>query len=211
MRELTVFPLPNGTYWKSSPYGWRTHPVTGKRTLHRGCDYAAPTGTDVYAPFDGFVTRGFEAGGAGNWSNVSNGGDVFKSFHHSASVHPGGWVKAGDVLARIGTTGSSTGPHGHFELWENGNNIDPTGYLDRAPVKGSAPIPPPITPVEDEEVTVIASSSAGAAYACAGLLKRHLSGPEFNALTYIGVKNIGVNDTFLACLTEIPRGKIAGV
>ena len=209
MRDLTVFPLPAGTYWKTSPFGWRTHPVTGVRSFHRGQDYGAPTGTLVFAPFDGYVTTGWQAGGAGNWTNVQAGGDVFKSFHHSQVIVHSGFVTAGTLLAKIGTTGSSTGPHAHIELWENGNVIDPTPYLDAAPHKGSAPAPAP-TPEEDEDVSVIAWS-AEAAYLCNGLLKRNVNLDEIRAAKFIGVKDIGRNDAFLALLTEIPRTKIAGV
>lgn len=210
MRNLTCFPLPEGSYWKSSPYGWRTHPITGKRTLHRGTDYAAPAGTDVYAPFSGVASIGYEAGGAGHWVNVTAGSDVFKSFHHQA---PGvvGWVEAGQVIAHIGNSGGSTGPHAHFELWDHGQNIDPTPYLDAAPFKAAAPAP--MTPTEDEDVTVLARDSKTlAAYACNGLFKRYIATQdEFNAYKYIGAKDLGINDGFLALLTEIPRTKIDGV
>jgi len=212
VQELTVFPLPGGTYWKSSPYGWRTHPVTGVRKLHRGTDYAAPAETPVYAPFDGVVTTGYEAGGAGHWSNLSANGVVFKSFHHPRPGRSGA-VKAGEEIARIGTSGSSTGPHGHFELWVNGTNIDPTPYLDRAPLKGATVAEThvrPLTIEEDEDVTVICWDDQGA-YACNGLLKRPVANEaELNAYRYIGCKDIGKNPAFLALLTELPRTRIEG-
>lgn len=211
MRELDVFPLPKGTYRKSSGYGYRTNPVTGAQgTFHRGCDYAAPQGTSLLAPFDGQVTTGYEAGGAGNWIWVQNGPDLFKSFHHKSFSVRSGFVKAGTVIAEIGTTGSSTGPHAHLELWENGRNIDPTGYLDRAENKVETPAPAPVE--EEEEVTVIARQSGTlAAFACNGLFKRYIaSEDEYNALKYIGCKDLGINDGYLALLTEIPRTKIAG-
>jgi hypothetical protein len=61
---------------------------------------------------------------------------MFKSFHHSGFAVHSGWVEAGTVIAWIDSTGSSTGSHAHLELWEYGMNIDPTGYLDRAPLYG---------------------------------------------------------------------------
>lgn len=134
MRELTYFPLLED-YPKTSGYGYRIDPITGAQgKFHRGVDYGAPYGVPVIAPFDGAVTTGYESGGAGNWSWVQNGPDLFKSFHHQAAAIPGGWVGAGTVIAYIDSTGSSTGSHAHLELWDNGINIDPTGYFDRAPL-----------------------------------------------------------------------------
>jgi hypothetical protein len=136
MRELTYFPLLE-SFPKTSNYGYRTDPITGAQgSFHRGVDYGAPDGAELVAPFDGQVTTGYEAGGAGNWLWVVNGGDMFKSFHHSGFAVSGGWVEAGTVIAWIDSTGSSTGSHAHLELWEYGQNIDPTGYLDRAPLYG---------------------------------------------------------------------------
>jgi hypothetical protein len=149
MRELTWFPLLE-SYPKTSPWGARVDPITGATSSwHRGVDYGVPYGEPVIAPFDGQVTTGYESGGAGNWSWVVNGADMFKSFHHSGFAVTGGWVTAGTHIAYIGSTGSSTGAHAHLELWEAGVNIDPTGYLDRAPLYGGATKPPP----EGDEMT----------------------------------------------------------
>lgn len=146
MRELTYFPLPE-SYPKTSGYGYRYDPITGQPgKFHRGVDYGVPSGVPLLAPYDGQVTTGYESGGAGHWSWVVNGGDMFKSFHHSGAIVQGGWVTAGTEIAYIDSTGSSTGSHAHLELWEWGNNIDPTGYLDRAPLIGGSPKPP----LEDE-------------------------------------------------------------
>lgn len=136
MRELTFFPLLE-RYTVTSGYGYRIDPITGAQgKFHRGVDYGAPSGAPLVAPYDGQVTTGYEAGGAGNWLWVVAGGDMFKSFHHASHAVYSGWVKAGQVVAYIDSTGSSTGSHAHLELWENGVNIDPTGYFDRAPLLG---------------------------------------------------------------------------
>lgn len=135
MRELTYFPLLED-YPKTSGYGYRIDPITGAQgSFHRGVDYGAPHGAEVVAPFDGVVTTGYETG-AGNWCWVTAGPDMFKSFHHASHRIYSGWVAAGTVIAYIDSTGSSTGSHAHFELWEHGTNIDPTPYLDRAPLLG---------------------------------------------------------------------------
>jgi hypothetical protein len=139
MRELTWFPLLE-PYPKTSGYGQRIDPITGQAgSFHGGVDYGAPYGVPLVAPFDGSMTTGNEPGGAGWWLWVDNGADRFKSFHHSEFAVAGGWVDAGQVIAYIGSTGSSTGSHAHLELWEAGARIDPTGYLDRAPLLGYPP------------------------------------------------------------------------
>lgn len=159
MRELTYFPLLQ-SYPKTSAYGYRVDPITGEQgTFHKGVDYAAPYGAPVIAPFDGQVTTGNESGGAGLWSWVVNGGDMFKSFHHAAFELNAGWVNAGDVIAYIGSTGSSTGAHAHLELWENDDDIDPTGYLDRAPLFGGST--PPEDEMTDEDFNRIATMMGG--------------------------------------------------
>lgn len=151
MRELTYFPLLE-SYPKTSPWGARIDPITGAvDSWHRGVDYGAPYGVPVIAPFDGFVTTGYESGGAGSWSWVDNGPDRFKSFHHSGFAVVGGPVAAGTTIAYIGSTGASTGAHAHLELWEGGVNIDPTGYLDRAPLKSGSKPPPPEDEMTDED------------------------------------------------------------
>jgi hypothetical protein len=142
MRELTWFPLLQA-YPKTSAWGARVDPITGAvGSWHRGVDYGVPFGEPVIAPFDGEVTTGYEDG-AGYWSWVVAGADMFKSFHHSTYAIPSGWVSAGTTIAYIGSSGSSTGAHAHLELWDAGVNIDPTGYLDRAPlIHGDKPQPP---------------------------------------------------------------------
>lgn len=208
MRELTCFPLPEGTYRRSSGYGLRRHPVTGAPgTFHKGVDYAAAHGTPLYAPFDGHVTTGNEPGGAGMWIWVDSGTDRFKSFHHSGYEVRSGPVRSGDVIAYIGTTGSSTGAHGHFELWEAGRNIDPTPFLDRAPIKGTVTAVAPATE-EEEDVTVIAWDDQGA-YACNGILRRPITPEQLEAYRFLGVKDLGKNDRFLSLFTIIPNDRMA--
>lgn len=210
MRDLDVFPLPKGTYYRTSGYGYRRHPVTGAATsFHRGVDYAAPTGTPLLAPFDGFVTTGNEPGGAGLWINLANGSDLFKSFHHSAYKVRSGFVGAGTHIADIGTTGSSTGPHAHLELWENGRNIDPTPYLNAAEHKMNAPVPAPVQ--EEEDVKFILRDKNMGAWLCWGLFRRFIATQaEYDQLVFLGVEYKGMNHDFVMNhFTEIPRDRIA--
>jgi hypothetical protein len=163
MRELTYFPLLQ-SFPKTSNYGYRTDPITGAQgSFHGGVDYGAPHGEPVVAPYDGYVTTGYESG-AGNWLWVDSGSDRFKSFHHVSFAVSGGWVSAGTVIAYIDSTGSSTGSHAHFELWEGGTRIDPTGYLDRAPLRdGPGPGEEEMTEDDFKRISDIVSSTVNAA------------------------------------------------
>jgi Peptidase family M23 len=163
MRELTYFPLLE-SYPKTSGYGYRVDPITGAQgSFHGGVDYGVPYGEPVIAPYDGQVTTGYESG-AGNWLWVVNGSDMFKSFHHASFAVTGGWVSAGTVIAYIDSTGSSTGSHAHFELWEGGTRIDPTGYLDRAPLRdGPGPGDEEMTEDDFTRISNIVSSTVNAA------------------------------------------------
>lgn len=204
---LTYFPLPEGTYTYTSPYGWRTHPITGRQTLHRGTDLAAASGTLIRASIAGRVTTGYEAGGAGNWINITSGNVVVKCFHLSGYIAGFGQnVAAGDPIGYVGTTGASTGAHLHFELWQNGYSTDPGPELHAAPYYTDTPTAPA---EEEEDVSVIAWNDKGA-YEIWGLFKRGLSGEDVAALRYIGVKDIGRADGLINVRTEVPRGRIAG-
>ena len=171
-------------------------------------DYAAAAGTSVYAPWSGFVTTGYESGGAGNWVWVDDGPYRFKSFHHSAFQVFGGFVNAGDVIAYIGTTGSSTGPHAHLELWDHGQLIDPTAYFDRAPLKGTSPAPTPEP--EDDDVAAVIAWGDTAAYELDGLFKRNLSPAEVDLKRFLGLEDIGYQPAIVDATTESPRIKLAG-
>jgi len=163
MRELTYFPLLE-SFPKTSGYGYRIDPITGAQgSFHGGVDYGVPQGEPVIAPYDGQITTGYESG-AGNWLWCDNGSDRFKSFHHLSFAVTGGWVSAGTVIAYVDSTGSSTGSHAHFELWEGGTRIDPTGYLDRAPLRdGPGPGEDEMTEDDFTRISNIVSSCVNAA------------------------------------------------
>lgn len=118
-----------------SPFGWRIHPIYHYRKLHAGQDFPVSCGTPVRATQDGRVIETSFNSQAGNKLVISHGAMggtiITSSYHHlsryGASV--GQTVKRGDVIAYVGTTGSSTGCHLHFEIHENGTAVDPTGYL----------------------------------------------------------------------------------
>lgn len=112
-------------------FGWRRDPFTGMRDFHQGLDLVAPIGTKVVAPADGIVTKVGPAGGFGNSVFISHGYGIITRYGHLASynVKVGQRVKRGDVVAMVGTTGRSTGPHLHYELLVHQRNVDPIKYI----------------------------------------------------------------------------------
>lgn len=113
-----VLPLSPG-YRISSFFGWRIHPILHTKKYHDGYDLAAPQGTPIYAAGDGVVTFAGKQGGYGNCIEINHG--PFRTFYgHIANgtiiVQTGQTVKAGQVIAQVGSTGRSTGPHLHFEV-----------------------------------------------------------------------------------------------
>ncbi len=125
-----TFPLTSYTRI-SSPYGYRIHPITGTRKLHTGIDYAAPHGTSILAAEDGVVLTSGWMGGYGYTVTVNHGGGYVTLYAHcsSLSVSAGQSVKKGQTIARVGSTGNSTGNHLHFEVKVNGKATNPASYL----------------------------------------------------------------------------------
>lgn len=98
---------------------------------HKGIDIPAAMGTPIPAAADGTVANtGYEPGGAGNFVNINHGSLTTKYFHLSRiSVSRGQKVVAGQTIGNVGSTGSSSGPHLHFEVWEGGTARDPMQYV----------------------------------------------------------------------------------
>ena len=108
----------------------RKHPVTGKVKAHTAVDYAAPTGTPVYAIGDGTVTKkGWDSTGGGNRIRIKHRMGYESSYMHLSKFAPGiregSRVSQGDLIGYVGATGTATGPHLDFRIWENGTPIDP--------------------------------------------------------------------------------------
>lgn len=115
---------------ESSPFGIRTSPITGEPLEeHLGQDYASPCGTSVYAADSGKVIfSGWHPYGGGNRVEIDHGDGIITTYNHmeSNAVHVGDIVDVGAVVGHVGTTGSSTGCHLHFETMENGKtHVDP--------------------------------------------------------------------------------------
>src|SRR5690554_1213973 len=120
--------------WLSSRYGYRSDPFTGKRTWHAGVDLAGKDGSDIISVAGGVVTYASERHGYGNLVEVDHGDGLVTRYAHSKiiKVKVGDVVQKGQVLALMGSTGRSTGPHVHFEVIRNGKTENPETYMKRA-------------------------------------------------------------------------------
>ena len=115
------FSLPLSSYTITSRYGWR------RSGYHTGCDYAAPLGTPIYAVEDGVVTCAQWSGNYGYLVKILHAGGFETYYAHCSrfACDVGDEVKKGDLIAYVGSTGNSTGPHCHLEIRYNGSTIDP--------------------------------------------------------------------------------------
>jgi murein DD-endopeptidase MepM/ murein hydrolase activator NlpD len=118
--------------WVTSPFGRRTSPFSGLPTFHEGLDIAAQTGTPVIAPADGVVVKAGFSPGYGNMVEISHGYGIRTVYGHNSrlNVKEGQQVRRGDVISYVGDTGSSTGPHLHYEVRLNGLPVNPVKYLN---------------------------------------------------------------------------------
>ena len=139
--SFTGFICPLKSYTRiSSEYGWRKNPVTGVNKLHAGTDFAAPAGTPIYAAASGYVqVAGWSSGGYGNYviiyhGKMSDGNQYSTLYGHMRSVatSAGKYVKQGEIIGYVGSTGNSTGNHLHLEVWKGGskaNAVNPRSYI----------------------------------------------------------------------------------
>lgn len=115
----------------SSEYGMRRHPISGQLQLHQGIDIAAPTGTPVHATAAGRVVFAGSRGGYGLTVVIDHGYGLQTLYAHNSRLYvaEGDVVERGDVIAAVGSTGLSTGPHVHYEVHRNGEAVNPRAYL----------------------------------------------------------------------------------
>ncbi len=111
----------------TSTFGWRMHPLLGFMKMHKGLDIGAPYGSPVHAMVDGTVSFAGRAGGYGNFIKVDHVGNLVSGYGHLSRivVRHGEHVERGEVIGYVGSTGLSTGPHLHWEIWRNGVSINP--------------------------------------------------------------------------------------
>lgn len=135
--SLTAAPIhyPFATVYRiSSRFGTRSDPFQGSAAFHSGLDFAAPSGTSVLAAGDGQVSFAGQRSGYGNVVEIDHGNGIISRYAHLSAilVRKGQVIASGDVVARVGSTGRSTGPHLHFEVRRNGSPQNPSRYLDLA-------------------------------------------------------------------------------
>ncbi len=111
----------------TSRFGLRVHPILRFARMHRGLDFGASWGTPIRAAADGQVTRAGWAGGYGRQVRIAHGGGLATSYSHMSSmtVEPGASVVRGQLIGYVGTSGLSTGPHLHYEVYRGGVAVDP--------------------------------------------------------------------------------------
>ncbi|MEJ2692869.1 MAG: M23 family metallopeptidase [Candidatus Thiodiazotropha sp.] len=117
--------------WISSYFGMRNDPFTGKRAMHKGMDFAGKVGSDVVAVAAGVVTWAGERYGYGAMVEINHGKGIVTRYGHNKKllVEVGDRIKQGQVIATMGSSGRSTGPHVHFEVMKNGRAVNPSKYI----------------------------------------------------------------------------------
>jgi murein DD-endopeptidase MepM/ murein hydrolase activator NlpD len=119
--------------WMSSRYGRRTDPFNGKVAWHSGVDFAGKQGSKIIAVASGIIVESGERNGYGGMIKINHGSGFQTRYAHNKQnlVKTGDVVKKGQVIALMGSTGRSTGPHVHFEVYKYGRPVDPASYINR--------------------------------------------------------------------------------
>lgn len=143
-----IWPTPGYTTI-TSPFGYRTHPITGIYKLHTGTDIGAPYGADFLAANDGVVVKACMNSAYGNMVMIDHGGGVVTLYAHGSSIEvkEGDIVKQGQTVLKVGATGYATGPHAHFEIIVNGEYLNPLDYISPDNKQGQTEEPENITVV----------------------------------------------------------------
>lgn len=129
-RIPSVLPIHMKDYTMSSGYGYRRDPIYGTAKFHEGLDFAAPTGTPVFATADARVEVAERKGGYGNCIDLDHGYNYMTRYAHLSQilVKPGQQVKRGEMIGKVGSTGKSTGSHLHYEVLFKGEPQNPVNY-----------------------------------------------------------------------------------
>lgn len=128
------FKFPLASYTRlSDDYGMRMHPTLGVEKFHNGIDLAAPTGTAIYAAYDGKVVAASYSSSMGNYIMIDHGDSLYTIYMHASKLYvsTGDIVVRGETIAAVGSTGRSTGPHLHFGVRLNGEYVSPWNYLSQ--------------------------------------------------------------------------------
>lgn len=134
-REIDKALLPSGMPvaqgYISSGFGGRADPLNGHSGVHLGVDFGAPSGSPILAVADGLVTFAGVRNGYGNVIEIDHGNGYVTRYAHASALiaRAGQRVRTGEAIARVGSTGRSTGPHCHFEVWRDGRAVNPMAYV----------------------------------------------------------------------------------
>lgn len=133
LKDMLPNSSPIGAAYNSSSYGWRIDPFNGSKAFHEGLDFTANTGTPIRAAADGIVAAAELTHAYGNMVKIDHGAGLETRYAHASKllVKVGERVVKGQVVALVGSTGRSTGPHLHYEIRLNGNSLDPRQYLQK--------------------------------------------------------------------------------
>ncbi len=131
--ETFAWPLDAKYTVITSPFGKREDPFTGEPSYHGGTDIHAPKGEDIYASKSGTVVKAMRSPSYGNYVMIDHGDNVFTLYAHCSAllVKKGDTVRQGDVIAKVGRTGSATNYHLHFEVLEGKTRVDALDYVDK--------------------------------------------------------------------------------
>lgn len=131
LKDMLPNRSPINAAYNSSSYGWRIDPFNGNKAFHEGLDFTANTGTPIRAAADGIVSEAVHTPDYGNLVKIQHGSGLETRYAHASKllVKAGERVVKGQVVAEVGSTGRSTGPHLHYEIRLNGESLDPRKYL----------------------------------------------------------------------------------
>jgi murein DD-endopeptidase MepM/ murein hydrolase activator NlpD len=119
----------------TSGFGMRHHPLLGYSKMHKGVDFGAPTGTPIYAAGDGVIEEAGRKGGYGNYVKLRHNKTYATAYGHASriakGIRPGVHVRQGQIIAYVGSTGASTGPHLHYEIIAGNAQVNPSGVKFR--------------------------------------------------------------------------------
>ena len=131
LKDMLPNSNPINAAYNSSSYGWRIDPFNGNKAFHEGLDFTANTGTPIRAAADGIVSSADLGGAYGKLVKIEHGAGLETRYAHASKllVKAGDRVVKGQIIAEVGSTGRSTGPHLHYEIRLNGESLDPRKYL----------------------------------------------------------------------------------
>jgi cell wall-associated NlpC family hydrolase len=216
-RQYLANPFGNMSWlpYVTSYYGYRIHPISGEKNYHKGVDIGLPQGTEIHAGQDGTVTFAGYSGDYGNVVVIENTDGLVSKYAHcnTLNVTAGQTVKAGDIIATVGNTGSSTGAHLHLEILKDGQYLNPLYFADTGSYTAAPTYGDPGAPMGDGSYAALIAeaekylgypyvwggSSPSTSFDCSGYVSW--------VLTQSGVKNtgwLGANALYNLCTPVSP-------